>query len=364
MSEPFLGQIAIFGFNFEPQGWAFCRGQLLMVSRNTSLFSIFGTTFGGNGTTNFALPNLQGIPIGAGQGPGRSDYFLGQTGGEPAVTLMPQQMPSHSHAFNAVTDQATSVSPGGNQLAKAWQAQAQTDNVASFYSSNPGSANTALAPNAIVASGSGQPHNNMQPYLTLNFCVAIQGVWPQRDGPPAALGQPFIGEISICSFSNPPAGWALCQGQLLPINQNQALYSLLATMYGGDGRTTFALPDLRGRVPLNAAANFYLGQFGGEEAHALSTTEMPSHSHALMADATSPDVGNTPSPATVLGQSVGKVVPGDTPFTAYLYNSAAGTANLAGQSLGNTGLGQPHLNMMPSLALSFCISLNGPYPNR
>src|ERR1700730_1583751 len=120
MSGPYIGQSAIFGFNFAPQGWAFCHGQLLPLFQNFQLFSIFGTSYGGNGSTTFALPNLQGIPVGAGQGPGGSDYYLGQTGGEAAVTLAPQQMPSHSHAFNAVTDQATSVSPEGNQLAKAW----------------------------------------------------------------------------------------------------------------------------------------------------------------------------------------------------------------------------------------------------
>jgi microcystin-dependent protein len=364
--NPYVGQIAIFGFNFAPAGWAFCQGQLLSIGRNTQLFSIIGNSYGGNGFTDFALPNLQGVPVGAGQAPGRSGYSLGQTAGEVAVTLTPQQMPSHSHPFNAVTDQATSVSPEGNQLARAWQAQAQTDNVASFYSDNPGKAKTALAPNAIVANGSGRPHNNLQPYLTLNFCIALQGIMPLPGGATPPPRQPFVGELSICAFDNPPPGWALCQGQLLPIMQNQEVYSLLGNTYGGDGSRTFALPDLRGRVPVNFGANFNfnLGQLGGEEAHALSPAEMPSHSHALVADATSNSVGNAPSPATVLGKSLGAVVPGNTPFTADLYNTAAASANLAGASLGNTGAGQPHLNMMPSLALNFCINLRGPFPGR
>jgi microcystin-dependent protein len=102
----YVGQIAIFGFNFAPAGWAFCQGQLLSIAQNPQLFSIIGNNYGGNGSSDFALPNLQGVPVGAGQAPGRSDYTLGQTGGEVAVTLTPQQMPSHSHAFNAVTDQA------------------------------------------------------------------------------------------------------------------------------------------------------------------------------------------------------------------------------------------------------------------
>lgn len=360
--NPYVGQIAIFGFNFAPSGWAFCQGQLLPISRNTALFSILGTVYGGNGSTTFALPNLQGVPVGAGQGPGRSEYFLGQTGGQAAVTLVPSEIPSHSHAFNAATDQATTASPEGNLLAKAQQAQAQTDNIVSFYSNNPGNAKTALAPNAIVANGSGQPHDNLQPYLTLNYCVALQGVMPNQ--PPPEVREPFCGEISICAFGNPPAGWALCQGQILPINENQALFALLGATYGGDGQRTFALPDLRGRVPLNFGANFGLGQQGGEESHTLSPAEMPSHSHPLMADATSASVGNTPSPAAVLGVSSGKSVPNNVAFTANLYNTAAASANLAGQSLGNSGGGQPHSNMMPSLALSFCIALQGLFPGR
>ena len=178
------------------------------------------------------------------------------------------------------------------------------------------------------------------------------------------MSTPFLSEIKIVSFNFPPKGWALCNGQFLPINQNQALFALLGTTYGGNGKTTFALPDLRGRVPLNFGANFNLGQRGGEEAHVLSPGEMPSHNHALIADATSSSVGSTPSPATVLGRSIGAVVPGNTPFTANLYNTASANANLAGQSIGATGGGQPHLNMMPSLALNFCIRLSGPFPGQ
>jgi microcystin-dependent protein len=181
MSAPFLGQIAIFGFQFAPQGWAFCQGQMLAIAQNVPLFEILSNTYGGNGQSNFALPNLQGIPVGVGEGPGRSNYNLGQAGGDATVTLTPQQMPSHSHAFNAVTNQATSASPQGQQLAKAWKAQAKTDSVASFYSDNPGNAKTALAPNAIGPSGSDHPHNNMQPYLTLNYCIALRGDFPPRN---------------------------------------------------------------------------------------------------------------------------------------------------------------------------------------
>lgn len=361
---PYIGQIAIFAFNYAPAGWAFCQGQMMSIGQNPQLFSIIGNNYGGNGVTDFALPNLQGVPVGAGEGPALGDYTLGQAGGEVTVTLTPQEMPSHNHPFNAVNGQATNASPEGNQLARAWKALTHTDSVVNFYSNQPGNARTALAPNAIVANGSGQPHNNLQPYLALNFCIATQGTMPSRDGAPAPVRQSFCGELAICAFENPPAGWALCQGQLLSVIENQELYSLIGPIYGGDGVRNFALPDLRGRVPLNVSGgNFTLGQMSGQEVHALSAAEMPSHSHALLADATSTSVGNTPSPAAVLGQSLGAVVPGNTPFTADLYNTAAASANLAGASLGNTGASQPHLNMMPSLALSFCICLRGPFPS-
>jgi microcystin-dependent protein len=359
---PYIGQIAIFAFNYTPAGWAFCQGQMMSIGQNPQLFSVIGNNYGGDGDIDFALPNLQGVPVGAGQGPGLSDYALGQAGGEAIVVLTPQQMPSHSHPFNAVNSQATSASPEGNQPARAWQAKAHTDTVVSFYSNHPGNACTALAPNAITANGSGQPHNNLQPYLVLNFCIATQGILPSGGAP---VRQPFCGELAICAFANPPAGWALCQGQLLSVMENQELYSLIGPIYGGDGVRNFALPDLRGRVPLNVSGeNFTLGQMSGQEVHALSAAEMPSHSHALLADATSTSVGSTASPAAVLGQSLGAVVPGNTPFTADLYNTAPANARLAGQSLGVTGGGQPHPNMMPSLALNFCINLKGPYPSQ
>ena len=200
--DPFVGQVSIFGFIFPPKGWAFCQGQLLPLSQNIALFSILGTSYGGNGVSTFALPNLQGkAAVGAGQGPGLSAYSLGDTGGQAAVALQSPQMPSHRHAFVASTSAATAPSPQGNMLARAARpvvhaaeapaemevaapgpapAPAPTEIDANFYSENAANARTALAGGAIGASGGNQPHNNMQPYLALNFCIALQGVMPQR----------------------------------------------------------------------------------------------------------------------------------------------------------------------------------------
>jgi microcystin-dependent protein len=195
MSDPFIGQIALFGFNFAPKGWALCEGQLLPLSQNTALFSILGTTYGGDGKSTFALPDLRGrVAPGAGQGPGLSGYDIGESGGAPTVALLESEMPVHAHGFVASTAQASEPNPGGNLLARVIrpaasaathgeaqvQAPGPTQVQANFYSSNPNNANAVLAPNAIGGAGGNAAHNNVQPSLALNFCIALQGVLPTR----------------------------------------------------------------------------------------------------------------------------------------------------------------------------------------
>jgi len=177
--DPFLAEIRIFPFNFAPKGWAFCDGQILPLSQNTALFSLLGTTYGGDGKSNFALPNLQGcVAIHAGQGPGLSLYDLGETAGTGTVTLLQSEIPSHRHFLNADANAATTGNPGGGAYAEGnWNVGATSGNVNFYTTSAP---DTQLAPTAISAAGGGQPHNNMMPYLTLNFCIALQGVFPAR----------------------------------------------------------------------------------------------------------------------------------------------------------------------------------------
>jgi microcystin-dependent protein len=178
MSTPFLGQIVMFGGNFAPHGFALCNGQLLAISQNTALFSLLGTFYGGNGTNNFALPNLQGsVPVHMGQGPGLSPYSVGQSGGSQTVTLSVSQMPAHAHAFNASTVSATSPSPSGSAPAKPTAA-----NASAYAVSQP--SYPALAPQAMQSSnaaGGGQPHNNMMPTLFISFVIALQGIFPARN---------------------------------------------------------------------------------------------------------------------------------------------------------------------------------------
>jgi microcystin-dependent protein len=163
------------------------------------------------------------------------------------------------------------------------------------------------------------------------------------------MAEPFLSEIRIMSFSFAPKGWALCNGQLLPINQNQPLFSLLGTTYGGDGRVNFALPDLRARVPVHEGSGHTLGERGGEQAHTLSIAELPTHTHVASGSSTN---GGTPVPtANVLGQALNA------------YRAADNLTTINAGTITNTGGSQAHLNMQPFLTLSFCIALQGIFPS-
>ena len=177
MAEPFIGQITLFGGNFAPRGWAFCDGQLLSISQNTALFSILGTTFGGNGQTTFGLPDLRGrVPMHPGSGPGLSARFLGEQGGVESVTLLATQMPPHNHQLNASSTDATTPVPTNNVLAKA-----NDPNTLNEINSFAATSNTNLSPGSIGQAGGGQPHSNVQPYTCINYIIALEGIYPSRN---------------------------------------------------------------------------------------------------------------------------------------------------------------------------------------
>src|SRR5947208_9046672 len=164
--DPFVAEIRIFPFNFPPKGWAFCDGQILPLSQNTALFSLLGTTYGGDGKSNFALPNMQGnVPMHPGQGPGLSLHDLGETGGSETVTLLQSEIPSHSHNVTASSQDGTDNHPVNNFLAQG---------IGINLYVNAGTTPVNMNDNALSPAGGDQPHNNMQPYLTLNFCIALQ----------------------------------------------------------------------------------------------------------------------------------------------------------------------------------------------
>jgi microcystin-dependent protein len=187
MSEPFIGQIQTYGFNFAPRGWALCDGQLLPISQNTALFSLLGTIYGGDGRTTFALPDLRGrAPIHMGNGPGLSTRKIGSKGGSEFVTLTEAQMPAHDHTGTAnLSGKIRCNSGAGNVDSPVGNALAEIDRVNQYSNAGP---NADMHDDTVSASGNlttataggSQPHNNMQPYLTINYCIALVGLFPSR----------------------------------------------------------------------------------------------------------------------------------------------------------------------------------------
>lgn len=172
MSEPFIGEIKIFAGNFAPRGWAFCQGQIVAISKNTALFSLLGTTYGGDGQTTFALPDLRGrAPMHYGQGPGLSNRSLGEVTGAESVTLLAAQIPAHGHQPQASTAAVSAAYGPGSAPG--------TSTTTNFYGA--GTPQVAIAPQAVDAAGGGQPHDNMAPYLAMSFIIALEGIFPSRN---------------------------------------------------------------------------------------------------------------------------------------------------------------------------------------
>lgn len=178
MSNPFLGQVVIFAGTFAPKGWAFCNGQMLSISQNTALFSLLGTTYGGDGRTTFGLPDLRGrVAVSQGQGPGLSNYTLGEQTGAETVTLGVAQMPSHNHNVLANPGTPNQGAPTGNFLA---QTVVNRTGGETYTNTAPAGA-SFMASSMIQSNGGSQPHNNIQPTLALNYIIALQGIFPSRD---------------------------------------------------------------------------------------------------------------------------------------------------------------------------------------
>lgn len=340
MSQPYVGEIRQFAGNFAPAGWAFCDGQLMPISENETLFNLIGTTYGGDGQSTFAAPGLNGrVPMHMGTLNGTT-YQIGETGGAEAVTLTTAQIPNHTH--NALGASVGTADRGdGNVWAESKGAKP--------YVAGP--ATTLMNANAIGASGGSQPHDNMIPFVGLNYIISLFGTFPSPSG---GNGIPFLAQINIFSFNFAPGGWAMCNGQFLPINQNQALFSLLGTTFGGNGQTTFALPNLQGRIVMDDGTGFsgsmVLGEVAGEVSHTLNSGELAAHSHAPNAGSR-PDV-NTPA-ANYWASGTG--------FTPF---AAIPDGQMATGTMSSVGGSQAHNNMSPFLVLNFCIALTGIFPSR
>jgi len=325
----------MFAGNFAPAGWMFCSGQQLPISENEVLFQLIGTTYGGDGESTFNLPNLQSrVPLHQGNG-----FVIGETGGVEEVTLTTQQLPVHNHAVLANTAAGNEPSPVGNNI---WAAESV---VSQYTAVNPV---VATGSPSMTPTGGSQPHTNIQPYLCINFIISLFGIFPSPNSGGGGA-EPFLSELRMFSFNFAPGGWAMCNGQLLPINQNQALFSLLGTTYGGNGQTTFALPDLRGRVPMHEGNGHTLGEKGGEQAHTLTMSEMPAHNHIPFASNVE---GNLLEPGGNFWGSNSRRP----------YSSLGPNTSLNPGCCTNVGGSQAHLNMQPFLGLVYGIALQGIFP--
>jgi microcystin-dependent protein len=179
MADPFVAEIRLFPYDFAPTGWALCQGQLLPINQNTALFSLVGTYYGGNGTSNFALPDLRGrVPIHQGSGPGLSPVQIGEVSGDETVTLLQNEMPPHNHPMPALAHAATATVPAPGQMPAEGHGLGRGAYAVRTYA--PSGAATTLVPASVTQAGNTLPHNNLQPYLTMNWCIALQGVFPPR----------------------------------------------------------------------------------------------------------------------------------------------------------------------------------------
>lgn len=340
MTDSFVGEIRMFAGRNPPQGWGLCQGQLVRIADYEALFDVIGTTYGGDGVNNFGIPDLRGrVPVHQGTNPNTgTNYPMGKTGGAQTVVLDGETMPAHSHEFRATTAPGTQTNPGNSLLANSQGPQP-------FIQEDPSG---ILDSSSVQPVGGGNAHENRQPYLAINFMISL---YSNQDGGM----DPFLGEIRIFPYNFAPVGWARCDGQGLSVSQNSELFSVLGTTYGGDGRTAFKMPNLPGSVPLGAGQGtnldlYDLGQPGGQPVIRLGPEQLPWHNHGIRAQTIDPGDNRVPAPNLYLGNTL-------------MYSTARPTGTLNNSALAPTGSGAPHENRMPYLPLTFCIAIDGTYPN-
>ena len=342
--DQMLGEIRLFAGDYAPSGWTLCDGRLLLVDQYPDLFSLLGTTYGGNGVTTFAVPDLRGrVALGAGTGPGLPTYNTGQTGGSATIKYTNENLPAHSHAvsFNSNIDAADADTPSGTLPAVT---NGNTYNPASDALMGPNSLNTTM-----TYTGMGETQNNMQPYLAVNYIISLYN---------QCYGEGFYGEVRMIAVNkNLPEGWFPCDGRLLSIDYYFALYSLIGTVFGGDGVSTFAIPDMRGRVPLSngvspgGTVNYVRGSYGGAESQTITVDMMAEHSHIVTGTTTMNVYSGIGDANTPVGN-----YPAVNPQRGYEYSTTAGSTALVSAETSETGNSQPVLNVQPYCTIQYIIS--------
>ena len=334
-NQPFIGQISTMASRFVPRGWAVCDGSLLQISQNKLLFSMIGNVYGGDGVSTFGLPDLRGrLAIHNGEG-----FPIGSIGGQEQVTLTVDQLPSHSHVPQAVPAPARLASP-------AWAGWAFGSD---SYTTDP--LDALMSQKTVATAGDGEPHDNMMPFLAINFIIAIEGVTPNPDED--AGNEFFVAEVRMAAFNFAPRGWLPANGQLLPIATHQALFAILGTTYGGDGKSNFALPNLQDRTPIHRNQQYSAGHAGGQVQHILTVDELPLHGHGALANVQSPN----PSPSIFPQDAVWGV------GAKSHYAAPVGSGSpMSDKAISSVGGFVPHQNMQPFQAISFIIRTGSAQP--
>lgn len=320
---PYPGEIRLFAGNVPPAGWAFCHGQAASVTAAPQLFAAIGTRFGGDGRRDFRLPDLRGrVPV------HRSDRIAtGASGGDETVALAASEIPDHLHALPLADAGDTNIGSSRRALKIA----------------AGGSGGRLVSLGTMMASGLGTTHANVQPYLALNYIIALSS---RSDGP-------LIGEVRLFAGAGVPNGWAACDGQILEIGAFGDLYAVVGTTYGGDGRREFALPDLRGRVAMQAGrgaslSTRWLGEQGGEASVALRDDQLPPHEHAAAIHIAASGNGRMLLAASASGSTVGVATADPDRFVAV--------------DTGVSGESASHTNLQPYLTLTYIIACQGRLP--
>jgi microcystin-dependent protein len=338
--SPYVGEVRIFAGDYAPGGWAMCDGAELFAGDNPELFGLIGATYGGDGVDTFAVPDLRArVPLHTGAGAATA-YSLGDSGGVEQVTLAPGHLPPHAHGVTASTGAGLYSNATGNVLADG-----------SVFLFNETSPDTLMAATAVApAGGSPNAHENRMPFIALNYIVALTA-----QEPPDSL--PFVGEVRVVAFEEVPSGWARCQGQEIPVEQNSALFGIIGTIYGGDGTATFAVPDISDSVVVGAGApdglsTYFEGNTGGA---AAAAAEVPTHSHRLRAYSSSGNL-QEPGPARSLARSGGGIT--------YQSNVTTNLTTMSPAAVQTTGGSATHNNLQPILVLHHIIALDGQVPPR
>jgi microcystin-dependent protein len=352
-AAPILSELRIFPYGIVPKGWIPCNGQILPIAQNQALFALLQTIYGGNGVTTFAIPNLNGrVPMhrGFNQKSG-STLYLGETGGEQTHTLKIAEIPNHTHQAIASPFVPDRNTPENN-----------------FWTANQGfkpygsqSDNPPMSSSALKEAGENAPHNNMAPFLVLNICMAIEGIFPGPNDPEID-GDPWTSEIRMFAGTLLPNFWVPCDGQTLPISKNSELFGLVGTLYGGDGISTVGMPGLQASAPLmagqgNGLTHYDLGETGGTVTVTLTEAQVPLHTHAAMAKESGDE-----------GEPEGRIWanPGSQPPLPPFFSSTLETdpQQMNAAAIGSTGGGGPHNNLMPFGVVTYCIATRGTNPPR